>query len=451
MPLMLFLLVLIIFQVFFQGISEASDFVDRATGIDQTFNLGNSERHYAEGFHRKETYGILPDKRPENQWLFSKSIGAAVTYDDNLFQTRTDPKDDLIYAYSVPLSLSRKTENTNLAFAYSALYANYTENHKQNTLSHRTSQGWTYKKNRLDFSISNSFTPGTKVATGDRSELNVNEDGLVTTIQDSLGTNIKYKVSPKTSVGFSLGYSYFFLPIKKNSDNATISSSSTKTISMAPTLYYAWTPKTTLHATYGFSTVDYFKRTNTSDNFSSQSTEFTVGGNGRLTSKMTFDLDTGFSTTTYRNKDITPSRGFVLKGAIHRKLTPKIPITASYVRSIGQSFDTIEHSAVTSVNTTYGLDATYQLASRLTLDAAAQYTYSTTKDIFVSGPDVENDFLTFTRQPESEQITWDLGLNWTPKYLLPLRLGYSNIKQHNTFKSGEYNQQKLVLSSQYSF
>ena len=79
----------------------ATDSLDAAAGVDQSFTIGRAQKEFGRTFHEREVYGL--PREPEGtagEWVTTRKITVRGAYDSNLFSEYHDPKQDFIHTYT---------------------------------------------------------------------------------------------------------------------------------------------------------------------------------------------------------------------------------------------------------------------------------------------------------------------------------------------------------------
>ncbi len=428
---------LVIFFTLAADPAPALETIDSASGTEPAFTANYVQKSFGNEFHNEETYGVL--MRPQKDLVqFHKSFKVAALYNDNILNSRIDPIDDQIFNYAPQIGVSRKTRNGYVETFYDLTYTDYAEHHKLNTVNHENMTKFSYKKNRLSVDFSNSIKPYTTFATGERTELDVFGTQRVKTHTDDATFSLEYTWSPKTKTAFIYAFGWAsFLP---SGGNTSLTQFNVKTHGFTPQLYYAITPKTNVYASYNYQIVDYYK-----GGLSSSSTTPSIGVVGRLTPKTSLNVDAGWKKRDYVDSSTPAADGFVLKGAVNRKLMPKISATFSVSKDVSENFDRVASQSLQQEALFYGLNLSYLFSPRVSVDVSAGHGTNSSEGL-VTIQDIEGSGL-FTREMEDEFTDWDIRLKWTPRPFCEVGLGYEFEKKNSSFKNFEYDKHQVYASA----
>ncbi len=425
----------------------ASEKIDSLSGVNQSFRAGYVQRSFGEKFHDVELYGPSEGKEEPSldNWVYDKKLKLSTTYDSNLFSSRLDAIDDLIYLYGPTLSLKRKWEHAYLETFYDISYSDYVENQKLShwNQSYTFNMGFKYSKVSID--ISNRFLPHSVTAVGERTELKSATQQIIT-YRDGADMTLNYFLTPKTTLSIGYSYDLLYIPPTKGGSSSGNSSFSSQTHAINPRISYQWTPKTSLHADYNFQAVDFPK----DSSFASKAHTLSVGFLNHWNARTTFSGDVGVKRRDYNDNSLRRLEWLAAKLAVSRQLTGKIRASLFYARDADENLDLTRSRSLKTLTDYYGVNLTWAISPHLSLDAEASV-QENTRDGLISHPDPDNPRITFTRQDEDQFYDWGLNLNWAPRPFLSFLIGYDFTNKNSSFKDSESERHKLVGSMDYRF
>ena len=442
----------------------ASTRFDSLGGLDQSFVQGYTERKSAENFHYNQVYGAIEaekkaeeDKKYEDRWRYVRQFSAVTTYDDNFSKKFRDPKGEMVTNYSPTVGMIRRGKGSFLEMFYAMSYVHYVQNETSSGFtgySQTTNLGYDF--NRLKINISNSFSPNTSVARGQRTELRADDaaNDSVVTYADGLSMNLDYQFSEKTQLAFKYGIALLYFPSKKKDASSAVSTtlktdnnnSSTLTSSYGTSISYRLTPKIGVSTSYNYQTVDFYRGgTNGSQNHN-----INVGVSGKISPKTSADISVGFSRREYQDPQTIPSDGFVWQIGISRPITPKITGSLSTSQNISENFDTSLGQSLMQTSNAYSLALTWKASARMSVENNFSYVI-TERQGFITQVDPDNPTLTFTREQGNQNFSWDITWNWSPKDYCSFLLGYEYVNANASFKASEFDDHKFLGSASVSF
>ncbi|MBI2094813.1 MAG: outer membrane beta-barrel protein [Candidatus Omnitrophica bacterium] len=440
---------IVVFTLILEGVitgqaRASSQTIDAATGAEQVFTTGYVQRVGAEEFHREETYGPAPAALEEGKerWRFHKGLRFSTAYDANVFNARTDPKDDLIHNYRPYMGFSRRGDFHYLETFYHLSYFDYVENSKQSNLTHLHTLKYEYKKNKWRLVFANQYKPEVSVATGERTELASASSDRVTTESDEAKMEVEYEMTPKTKLAAFYEYGLMRFSKKKS---AQATGFGDQRHALTPKIVYALTPKTSVYASYRFEGV--FTK---DGEFSTRTALPLAGAKAQLAPKTTLDTSAGWKERDFLEYNQPTVDGWIYRASLSRKLTPKVTSTFSFVRDFNTDYVTTGTQSSKIDTTFYGLNVSYAFSRNLSLNAGAGYTLTHQKGL-ITQKDIENPTLTFTREDEDEQFEWDADLRWSPARDKNLSLAYKSTKKNSSFKDSEYDTHKVVGAAEFIF
>ena len=413
----------------------ALESIDFASGADQSFVLGQSQRSYGEKFHTGAFAVPLTEALPDD-WQFDKAFTTFVTYDSNLFLKRIDPKDDLIYTYNPKLSMKRKVDHCFVSLLYDLGYVDYVETQKQSHTTQHYAQSLTFNFSKTKITLSNDFKPNRQTVVGDRTELG-SPSSVLRSYNDTMILTVDYDWTSKTKFSAGYGASLEYFPSKHNSEGTVQFSAQTHSLNGRVT--HQLTPKTKVYLETSFSRLDYTEI----NIFQSRSYGVNLGVSNKWNTKTALEVNVGYGLTEYDEDSLPANKGLNFKAAVSRKLTEKIQATLFALHTTGQTYDLVRSESFRTVADTYGAGLTWKMFPHVILDAQGSALFSQ-GDGFASAVDPENPTLTFTRAPEDQVYDWSLKLGWNPRPPVTLGLGYMYRNQNGSFKGGEYDSQKIV-------
>lgn len=444
-PNLMVLAMFVFLTLFILREASASQAVDTASGLDQSFTVGHTQKAFAEDFHMKETYGVPPvEKKSTEAWKMHTAFNTSTLYNSNRLDTLHDPSGDLIYGFSPSITIDRQGNNNLLQFFYDLNYTKYVVNSKLNHLSNDYGFNSRFNKNRWTVAFTNSFKPNTAIATGERTELDSSGRKRAITMSFSSSLNVSYQVSPKTSINYTQGYSLFYLPVAQNS--AAVNAFSTHTYTMSPRISYSVTPKTVVFVSYSASDTNFIEN----GDLSSWAKILSVGANGKLGNKTGISTEIGFTNEKY-NDSIRPAiGGLIIKSAVNRRLTEKISGSLSMTKDIRGTFNSLAGQNDKQETLFYGMNLSWIATPRFSVNLEASYGTSS-KGGFVTMEDPDNPTLSFTREQKDEIFSWGLAMNWSPRSFMNLTLAYDETDRNSSFKSGESEDQKILGTANFSY
>ncbi len=421
-------------------------FVDYSSGVDESFRAGYADRTFAKTFHDEQVYGIPTEEALAETWKLDKQYNVSLTYEGNVFSDMRAPKDDLIYTFMFPTTISKKSKSGNLRLFYEFAHIRYIENEKLSRVNHTFGIQMKTTIDRLTLYIDDRFTPAKSVATGERTELKTAESSRVTTLSNDAKVQASYAVSPKTNILWNYAHNIFYLPKKSNAEGTD--SYSTQSHTYGPSISYQWTPKTQVHVSYEWSLVDYFVGEQDTD---STTTTATAGIVGKINGKTGYTFDVGWIEREYKHLDVDLIDGFSIKAAVSRKLCEKVTASLSWSRNTAsESLDTSAGSSLAKETDFYGLNLSWVPTPRLSLSTSAGMGF-TIRDGVVTKPDVDNPNLLFTRQNDDDFYQWDISLRWQPRPYVSFMIAYFFFNKNGSFKDNEYENERIVGSVEGKF
>lgn len=453
-PFRLLILLTVIFVVNGQPLWAYSEDIDALTGEGQLFTEGYASRYYGENFtwsQEKDIKGIRegpvflgPSAKPRAAWRAHGSISTAAVYDTNPSGTYNDPDGEFTHSYNASWGLSRRQHKTYLAAFYQIGASRFIESEKSNFVSHNQRTEFRWKGNKFRMEFTNSFTPATSFATGERTELETAGRKRVHTWADNATLTLHYLPSAKTDITVSPGWDMLYFPALENSE--AVNGFSTRSYRVKSAISYKWRPKTSVHANYLWEYADFFE---TGGELNAVNQVPTIGITTRLGSKIGIGLDAGLHMREY--DETTPtSTGLYLGTGIYRQLTPKIGGSFYYTRDTTQDFDAIQSQTFEQVANFFGTTLNWQLSSRMRLEADASLGLNA-KEGEIALADIENPRAIYTRGQDDAIITWGVTWRWKPRRFMDVLLGYKYTNKNSTFKDFEYEQHKIAASASSKF
>jgi len=432
-------------QMLVSNSASALQQMEDFAGTQRRFEPGYAPRLYGTTFHVTEVKGA-PTESPyatgeaPEVWRQYRSLRFSTNYDSNIFSSRNDPKDDMIYVYEGKIGIERSQKTYYVRLFYNIGYVENIENEKGNSYYDSQQTEFGYRFDRLSINVSNTISPKTRIAVGQRTELGA-PGATISPITDHARVDFNYKFSPKTTASFLYDYALFYTPHELSD-----SSFNSQTHDFGPRITYALTPKTTIFAEYHWRTIIYFE----DQEFRQWTQTLRAGISGRVSPKTAYTFEAAFPVRDYKSP-LDTLEGAALRGSIFRKLTPKLSgsIYGSWDNSV-EDLDTTRSEDRVRTSETYGLKLTWQATPRVDVfaDASATFQWS---DGFETQIDPYNDTLSFTRSSADDIYQWGVGLNWTPKRYLTIFLGYDYVNHNASFTNDEYDRHRAQVEAEVTF
>ncbi len=422
----------------------ASKLLDNSSGFDESFTTGYAARAFAEDFLYQQAYGsYLLDTKKQHEWIVTKTFSPSITYATNVSGTRRDAKDDIIYGYSSGVGVARQFKKIFISTFYSVAGTQNVEQEESNTVNHSFGQSATYTGNRIGVTFSNTLQPAATYATGERTELDVNNQQKVVTWADNANLNVAYKVSPKTKVDYNLAYKLYYFPVAQNS--TTVNSFSEYTFTMGPRMTYQILPKVSIFTSYEFARSYFFE----GGDFSSKSDTVNIGGSVKITPKMSANASLGYSMLSY-DTNVLGFDSVTLSYGLTRRLTQKIFMSAGYSTSTTEDFDALAGQNKTQLTQNYLTNLSWKITPRASLAAGASMIINS-KEGFITLRDPDNETLTFTREQEDVTYEWNTTYSWNPAPYVGFVFGYRFINNNSSFVDFESDDQRIFTQANCRF
>ena len=422
--------------------------LDSLSGTNQSFTDDFSERSYGQRFYTTTEKDINRVKEPSvfltsadkggALWQARGGTSANVVYDSNVEGAYNDERNELIHSYAANWGLTRREHRTFFSTFYNIDATKNVVIEKNDAVNHKITSEYRYKGSKFRAELTNTFTPGTDYATGNRTELEVAGRKKVRTIADNAQLNLMYTYSPKTELSMLLGYDNFYFPIVDNSEE--VNGFSSITYRVAPRINYKWTPKTSLHAAWPWYRTYYYQ---SGENNSSGFTP-SVGIATKLGSKTAAGFDIGYQYRSYQ-QNILPIDGLTLSAGLYRQLFAKVGGSVYYTRSTTEDFDSLEGQNRSTVTDFYGMNLGWKISKKVEVQLDASMGFDS-KEGFITLPDPENPAINFVREQEDVTYQWGIDWNWEPRKYVNFKLGYKYLNKNSSFKDFEYEDHKVVAS-----
>ena len=444
-----FLGIVMLNSVFIQK-SYGLEKIEEASGPLQIWGPGYTQRTYGETYHATELSGVKevtleePSYEYEEKeripeiWRIYRSAGFSTEYDSNIFGSRIDPIGDFIYTWRGRFGLGRREKRYYIKMFYDISYYRYAQWGKENNYNHSQTTEFGYTFNRLTINFSNTCSPHRNVVVGENTWLGAAGD-RTTSVSDSAGIDINYKVSPKTTASFLYYYSLTSYPPGSNTAQAVQFGNQTHTF--GPQISYQVTPKTLVYSRFLLETIDYFG----DQQWKYWSNYPSVGIATRLNPKTSFSFDAGYRTWNYKDSFFGDVNGLDLRAAIFRRITPKISGSIYASRSTDQDFDANRGGSLTRLTEGYGVNLGWALSPKMSLDVQADVTYYSGEGYqIVIDPD--NSTNRWTQETGNQNYHWAVGWNWHPRPFMSFFLGYDYTNYNDNLVYGAYEKHRAVGS-----
>jgi hypothetical protein len=436
----------LVFPPFLVSQSFGLQRIDELGGVQRIYEAGYAPRTYGEAFHVTEVSGPPTESPYETEeapdvWRLYRSIRSSANYDSNIFSSRNDPRDDIVYVYEGNIGLSRSQKTYYVRLFYNAGYVQNIENEESNGYYHSQRTEFGYRFDRLSINANNTISPRTRIAVGERTDLG-DRGTTISPVTDGAHVDLNYKFSPKTTAFFLYNYGLFYTPHEPPGEG-----SNSQTHEFGPRIRHALTPKTSIFAEYKWSVIQYI------DDQSTKSWTETAraGISGRLNPKTSYGFDVAFPVRTYKSSEFGDIEGIALGWNLFRKVTPKLAgsIYGSWNNTL-EDLDISRSSSLTRSSETHGVHLTWQATPHLSVFADASATFLWGEG-FIMKEDPENGTLAFSRTPAEDIYRWGVGLNWAPKRYLSVFFGYDYLNHNESFSNDEFDRHRAVGSAEVVF
>ncbi len=443
--------------------SRADDgYMEAINGADRDFTYGYSQAEKVRRFDQniedrnmKEGGEKVPPAAEGDglPWRFSKSFRVSTLYDSNLFYSRTDTKDDVLFIYSPSVGASIGTPNESRFFLrafYDLNYVDYVEMQKFSRFNQALRFQAGLHQPKFDLIFSNVFKPASARETGERTELAASNNSRVIAHSDGASLSGNYHLTPKVDLTASYNFNLLIFPVASNRNNPGVNLFSYQQNSISPGIEYKYSPKTTFYFNSTAGMTDYFE----GGNLSSKNYGVLAGLRNRLTPKTDVTLEAGYGWTDYLTGGIPGLEGPRYGAILRRQLSPKISATLSASQSVNEAFDFTQLSSEADtfkvVSTILRTDVKWNVNEPMLVEAFVS-AQDNTRDSLYTMTDPENDTLTFTRSLEDHVYTWGLNCQWRTKGSWTYFASAESVTKFSSFKNLQYDEQKIAGSLRMDF
>ena len=470
--------------------------INEASQFDQNIMTRNVTKE----IQALEAQGITINPAPVNMETgplrVRKSFRVDTLYDTNIFTTRNDPKDELLFLYQPSLGFELGREGETRAFLstfYNIAYADYAKDHNPDHLNqeHTVTMGLRGKK--VAIRLSNQFQPNTAFQT----DLFTGNLQQVVAYSDNADATLTYHWTPKIDLAATYNYSVFYLPVLSgggdtvlDQGNKALQGLSYQQNGISPKITYEMNAKNTLNFDSSFSVSDYFQGAG----YSAKTYKVSGGFLHRLTSQTDIsgglgytwkdyllpiyptlkgetwnielwhqlapktdvrlkveyavkdDLLPIFSASTTTASSTTPLASTTWTAIARHEFSPKLVLTLTAGEGTNSTFDFTRFDSntniLTAVSDNYGADLRWFMTPRMSVDGYMNVTLNS-GDKLSTFVDPDNPTLSFTRTLEQQIYRWGFAWRWQRGPVWSYYLTYQSFTEQASFKNLEYDDEKL--------
>ncbi len=339
---------LMLFCCCLQPEGRAEDgYMESINGADQEFTYGYAQAERVRAFEqgiqeRQETEsGLIKPTSAEAEgqpWRLRKGFRFSTLYDSNLFYSRTDTKDDVLFIYTPFAGVSLGKKNISRLYLnafYELNYVDYVEVQKFSRFNQTLSFEAHLHEEKYDLNFKNTLKPLSARETGERTELASPNNNRVIAWTDNAQIEGVYHLRPKVDLTATYDYSYVLFPASSNQTNPDVELFSYQKNTFTPGIAYKYSPKTTFFLNGSAGYTDYFK----GGEFSQRNYRAAAGVKNRLTLKTDLTFQAAYGRTDYLAERFQPAEGPQFSASVRHQLTPRISGTLSVDHSINEALD----------------------------------------------------------------------------------------------------------------
>ncbi len=421
--------------------SHAGQAVGRSP-LDESFSTEHPYKSFSTDFPTKSYTPLLHktalDKKGE--WQPHGSFDFSTIYDSNLFNSRIDPKGDLIYSYLATVGFERQGDRAYFDTTYDLAYSDFVENEKLSRFGHSISSRFRWNDDRWKFNFENNFKPDSPYNVGERTEFLLLEPSSIIATSDTARAHVSYELAPQWKLLYTQRYSIHYF------HNEVDEPFSSQAFIFNPKIMHEINDKTALYVSYSYRVQDFFKQ----GVFSSGQHIPRAGLVTSLGPTTELSANVGYAFRDYEDLENEDHDGLVAKVEVTQRLFRRGTLTLWGVKYLDENFDT---SVVDSPNEDahfIGADFVWRVSPALELKSGASAGF-TSREGLATVADPDNSSLTFTRELESDfygcsaDVKWKLNSQWA------VLLGYKFFNKNSSFKDFEYDDHKVVGSIRVDF
>jgi len=388
--------------------------------------LCSSPSLYAVGYYNTE-YGVryygteeaMPAKAKVVPWGEIK-----VQYDDNVFLSKNDKKDDVIVTLTPGVTAYLPFSDNLLTFDYHVDFNRFQDNSSQDATNHHAYGGLKLNWRDVTFNIYDQFDhvfdrPSSEDVT--RIKRDDNRAGIIAKVE-------------KDRLGIQLGYENF----KRDYKSDAIYDQFDRTDNIYSLMLTHQTfPKTKLLLEYDFDQIRYDHSTTRSDGDYHQ---ILVGAIGQLTPKTTASIRAGYQFRSYENEGNPDFKTGVVYSDIMHKFSDRNAISLSLYRAAQEStYSTNNYYSVDNISGTFDHYFTVKLLGFITgMCQLHSYPTETTED----GE---------TKKRKDNYYSLGAGLKYYWQKWLTTTLQAEHIIRNSNFGVFDYNENLVTLSAKAVF
>ncbi len=376
----------------------------------------------------------------KGKWQPYGSFDFSTVYDSNLFNSRIDPKDDLIYTYVATAGFERQGDKVYFDTAYDLAYSDFVENEKLSRFGHVISSRFRWTDDRFKFTFENTFKPDSPYNVGERTEFLLLEPSGIIATSDAARAHVSFELAPRWKLLYTQHYSVYYF------HNEADEPFSAQAFIFNPKIMHEINDKTALYVSYSYRVKDFFKR----GIFSSKQHIPRAGFVTSLGPATDLGANVGYAFREYEDLENEDHGGLVAKVEVTQRLFRRGTLTLWGVKVLDENFDT---SVIDSPNEDayfVGADFVWRVSPALELRSGASAGF-TSREGLATLADPDNSSLTFTRELESDFYGWSADVKWKLNSQWSILLGYKFFNKNSSFKDFEYEDHKAVGSIRADF
>lgn len=342
----------------------------------------------------------------DKTWQIHPGFDFQTTYDSNIHREPPGQRDDdIILRYIPSIDVTRQGTELEILAGYQMSFEEFLREPEESGFNHIAKSSIKYHKHRLKTTLDETFSWLKAYAGSEQSERR-------TVMINDVSPEITYRITPKFSLA-SIYQNYFF----QYKDSA-LRENSYDINDIGGRIYYHVTPKLDFYVHGSGNIVNYFN----SDLLDSHGFSILVGSKGKMTKKLEVNMATGYKGQRYDSSSINSFDGWVVKGDIRYRLTPKINATVTAKREREES---VYRNVGFYRSNAVGLSLSYKVTSRINiiLDSAIE------NNAYPS----ETREGTRTKKRNDTVVTSGVKLKWRPTRYLTLSVGYGFRERASNF------------------
>lgn len=343
---------------------------------------------------------------PAYDWQIRPRFDFTTTYDSNV--NREPPgqrNEDVILNYTPSIEVLRHGNRYEVAAGYSLNFQEYLRDPDQNAFNHDAYTRLRHTTGKLTTSIDEHFSLAKTYASSEQAERRE-------ILTNDFGPEVAYRLSPKISVA-AVYKNHLFKYL-----DSILEESSYIQNDIGGRVYYHAKPKLDFYLQGSGIMTNYSQ----SDTLDSNGFKALGGALGRVTPKVTVNLETGFKNHTYENSGTNDYNDWVLLAALEYQATPKLKSSMFLKRdkeeSVYRNVGWYESNAV-------GTAFNYQLTGRIALSAGATAQWN-------SYP-IETTEVGLTKKRQDFILATHSDLKWNPREYVTFRAGYKLLLRQSNF------------------